>query len=274
MMSACSQSADLEKLKKQLSDLLVDFTEKHPRVVTLHEQIATIEGRCTSEEATTNLPSISRPQGDEPLELNPVYQNLRIQLSTAEVELAEAKRTLRSHQDAVASLRRDVDKIAQVETDLKQLNRDYDVVQQRHKELLRRWEDLQAKKRLDPVTDNVQFRRIEPPFALADPVGPKRPMFLTAVFLLGLAAGGAVAFGLNKLYPAYFSRRSVRQMSGLPVLGSISMLLTPQAIRHRRAASVVWLAAYALLFVSTGLVIGFSSQAAALVRAALAAGGL
>lgn len=265
MTSTCSQSGDLATLQKQLAQLLVDFTEKHPRVVALREQLAALQERCNGEQSTgAARAAASQPGGS--LELNPVYQNLKIQLSNTQVELVEAKGQLRAHQEAVTGLRRDVDKIAQVETQLKQLNRDYDVIQARHQELVRRWEDLQAKKRLDPVTDHVQFRRIEPPFALADPVGPNRPLFLAVVLLFGVVVGAAVALGLNELHPTYFSRRSVRQLSGLPVLGSISMLLTPAGHRHRRAGMLVWFAAYASLFASTALLIGFSGSAAAFVR--------
>ncbi len=151
-----------------------------------------------------------------------------------------------------------------METQLKQLNRDYDIVQGRHQELVRRWEDLQAKKRLDPVTDDVQFRRIEPPFALAEPVGPNRPILLAAVLFFALVGGGALAFGLNQLHPVYFTRRSMR-VSGLPVLGAVTMLLTPALARRRRAAMLAWAACYAALVVSMVIAIGFSSRVTELV---------
>jgi len=270
--ASCSQSGHLAELERSLDALLVDFTEKHPRVVALQETIATLKARCQEEVSVMLATGITpRQSGSEPLEVNPVYQNLRLQLSQTDVDLAESRGKLRSYESAVAQLRRDVDKIAQVETELKQLNRDYDVISGRHQELIRRWEDLQARKRLDPVTDNVQFRRIEPPFALADPVGPNRPLLLTGVLVAALVAGGALAFGLNHLRPVYFSRRSLRA-TGVPVLGAVGMMLTPGATQQKRLAAAAWASAYLLLLVSTGAVILFSSQAAQLLRA-LAPGG-
>jgi uncharacterized protein involved in exopolysaccharide biosynthesis len=168
------------------------------------------------------------------LEVNPFYQNIKIQLTEAITDLADARSQLRTYQGTVAKLQRDVERIAEVETQLKQLNRDYDVVQERHQQLLKRWEDLQAKKRLDPVTDNVQFQRIEPPFALSEPVGPDRLIFLAIALAAALATGGGVAFGLNQLRPVFFSRHTVQRVSSLPVLGSISMLLSPAMAKRRR----------------------------------------
>jgi len=267
-VTSCSQGAQIQALRGSLASLLVEFTEKHPRVVTLEETIATLEQRCSAEVAAIAAaggPRIASPS--DSLEMNPVYQNLRIQRSNAELELAEARGQLRADEAAVAALRRDVDKIGQVETQLKQLNRDYGVIQSRHQELLRRWEDLQAKKRLDPVTDNVQFRRIEPPFALADPVGPNRQLLLGAVLTFALGAGALVPFGLNLLYPACFTRRSVRRVTGLPVLGTVSMLSTPGELARRRIAAVSWGAAYVLLIVVTVVAIDYPNALPGILRA-------
>jgi polysaccharide chain length determinant protein (PEP-CTERM system associated) len=266
-IAVCAERGRINDLQAQLAKLLVDFTEKHPRVVAITDQITALEDRCVS--TVDAVPVFETTENGDALKVNPVYQNLRVQLSNADVELVAARGELRTYELSVAGLRRDVDKIAEVETQLKQLNRDYTVVQTRHQELLRRWEDLQAKKRLDPVTDNVQFRPIEPPFALAEPVAPDRPLFLAAVAVFGLGLGFLIPFGLNRLYPVYYSRVSVRRISGLPVLGSISMLLEPAVLRHRRNAALAWVASYAVLFAATAVVIGFGAQAAALVRGVL-----
>jgi polysaccharide chain length determinant protein (PEP-CTERM system associated) len=261
----CAESGRLAELSGQRAALLVDFTEKHPRVVALSDQIAALEERCAAAGSTGEL---SAPGSDD-LALNPVYQNLRLQLSNTEIELVEARGRLRTHEATVARLRADVDKIALVEAQLKQLNRDYDVVVARHQELLRRWEDLQTKKRIDPVTDDVQFQTIEPPFALPKPVAPNRPLLLGAVLAFAIAAGAALAVALSQLHPVYWSRRQLAQLSGLPVLGSIMEFRDEHAERRARREVLVWFGAYALLLVSAIAVVIFASQGSALVRSML-----
>src|SRR5690606_36453174 len=96
-------------------------------------------------------------------------------------------------------------------------------------------------------TDAVQFRTLEPPFASADPVGPNRPVYLAAVMIFALGSGGAIAFGLSQLKPVFFTRRAVKRIVGLPVLGSVSMLLAPDEVRRRRREAYVWVAAYSSL---------------------------
>ncbi|HUQ50749.1 MAG TPA: hypothetical protein VM692_00920, partial [Gammaproteobacteria bacterium] len=243
-------------------------TELHPRVVSTQETIAHLRKEC--EAAAQAAPGVdigASLSTSESLELNPVYQNLKIQFNSAEVDLAEARAQLATYQASVNDLRRDVDKITEVEAQLKQLNRDYDVIQGRHQELTKRWEDLMATKRLDPVTDNVEFRRIEPPFALIDPVGPNRPLLLAAVLAVALGAGLVVAFALNQLRPVYFTRMRLAKATQFPILGSISMILSPAAIANRRAKALVWGGACLVLVLSCALAVVFAQPTSAWLRA-------
>ena len=269
----CSHAGNIAQLQAQLSELLVDFTEKHPRIVILRETIATIEAQCATELAGMPDMPIVDP-ASQSLDTNPVYQNLRLQMSNAEVELAALQEQYRSSQRLVTRLRADVDKISQVETDLKQLNRDYGVVESRYQELLRRWETLQSKKRLDPVIDQVQFNILEPPFAPANPVAPNRSLLLTAVLIIALGAGAAIAFGLNQLKPVFFTRHSVTRVAGLPVLGSVSLISSPDDIVIKKRMAAVWAGASLSLVLLAVLVIAFERPVSEMLRTLLGGAGV
>lgn len=264
--AGCSKAANISQLEANLSQLQVDFTDKHPRIVMLKETIAALQEECEAErEAMGGAIPVMNPE-TQSLDANPVYQSLRLQLSDANVELAALTEEYNSRRRAVTQLREDVDKIAVVETDLKRLNRDYGVVEGRHQELLRRWETLQSKKRMDPVTDNVQFNIIEPPFAAAKPVAPNRPFLLVAVLVLALGAGGVVAFGLNDLKPVFYSRHRLSKAAGIPVLGNVSMIMSPKLISARRRKTAAWVVANLSLLVIGGLVIGLAGPISEVVR--------
>jgi hypothetical protein len=276
--SGCSQSAQIALMQNELATLTVQFTERHPRITILQERIDALQEEC--DQALANdlasgvgltIPSNTTQQ---PLEVNSVYQNLRIQLSDAELELVELSGELESGTEVLAALRRDVDKIVQVETDLKQLDRDYEVVSRRHQELLMRWEDLQAKKRLDVETDSVQFRIIEPPFAFADPVAPNRAVLLSITLLFAIGAGGAIAFGLNQMQPTFFTRQMLGRRFDLPVIGSVSMIMTDTEKGKRRRAALAWASSGLALVVCFGLVVAFAGPGSALTREFLSRVGL
>ena len=269
----CSQAANIAQLQGELSALLVDFTEKHPRVVILRETIASLEAQCQSEQASMP-PSMAVDASGQSLNENPVYQSLRLQLSEAQVELATLQEEYREARQEVAQLRADVDKIAEVETNLKQLNRDYGVVSDRYQELLQRWEALQSKKRIDPVTDQVQFNILEPPFAATRPVGPNRPLLLVGGLLFAIAAGIGIAFGLNQLKPVFFTRHSIRQVTGLPVLGTVSLIMSPDQVQARRRVTMVWAGANVTLISVAVLLIAFQEPLSAIVREIVSGAGL
>lgn len=272
-LSGCSQGPQLTQLQAQLSNLQMQYTDIHPRIVSLKETIGVLFDQCVAEINATRLAGgTPMSPAENSLGNNPVYQNLRIQLSNAEVELAGLRAELQTKQRDVSRLRADVDKIGAVETDLNRLNRDYGVVKSRYQEMLRRWETLQSKKRLDPVIDNVQFTVLEPPFAPARPVGPDRPTLLYAAMIFALAAGAAIAFALNQLKPVFYTRRTVTRISGIPVLGTVSLLLSPAEERRRRRRVFAWTICNVLLLFATIVVVEYQSQGSALLRSLI--GGL
>ena len=272
--ASCSQQPQIAGLRAELATLELNFTDKHPRIQSLRETISTLVSRCESEMQAFEAGGVVNTAANDALESSPVYQNIRILLSNTEVEIASMRTELRQQQEEVSGLRADVDKIADVEKNLKQLNRDYDVVQSRYQELLSRRETLQSKERLAPVADTVPFRTLEPPFAAASPTGPPRTVYLFGVFVIALGLGGAASFGLNMLDPVFFTRKAIRRITDLPVLGSVSIILTPAEARARRRSAVVWAASCAILVVTTAIVVGFQQPASLLLRDVLGSAGI
>ena len=131
---------------------------------------------------------------------------------------------------------------------------------------MRRWETLQSKKRLDPVTDQVQFNILEPPFAAAAPVAPNRPLLLIAVLVAAFGAGGALVFGLNQLKPVFYRRRTLARVSGIPVLGSVGMILSPKQIAARKRGTVAWAVANLALVVAGVMAVALANPILALMK--------
>lgn len=262
----CSKSANISQLQSQLSQLQVDFTDKHPRIVMLKSSIAALEDECKDELTALGGVRPLRDADTQTYDSNPVYQNLRLQFSDINIELAALREQYQSYKTDVSRLRTDVDKIADVETKLKMLNRDYGVVEGRHQELLRRWETLQSKKRLDPITGDGQFSILEPPFAKVTPVAPNRPLMLVAVLVFAVGVGGVVAAGLNSLKPVFYHRRTLARVTGLPVLGSVSMIMSPGEMTARRAKTIAWVGANIALFVMGAIVVVLAGPISQVMR--------
>jgi hypothetical protein len=133
---------------------------------------------------------------------------------------------------------------------------------------------LQSKKRLDPVTDAVQFNILEPPFASELPAAPNRPLFLWGVLIFALGTGGAAAFGMNQLKPVFFTRRSVTKIAGLPVLGSVSKIMSPDVIATNKRKAILWAGVNAGLLIITVFVVEYERPASLALRTLLRESGI
>ena len=246
-----SIDGQIASLEQRRSDLLVGYTEKHPEVVRIDQQLQELRAKRQSELASKNTADL--PIVTNPLDMNPVYQSLKIQRSKVEVELASLHAQYGDKQARVERLKKMVDVIPQVEAELDRLNRDYDVVKARYAQMLQRWEDLQTGKRVKTGTDQVQFRIINPPFAAVDPAGPPRTLYLLGAFIASLVAGLGIAFVLNIVRPVFHQSRDLVDY-GVAVLGSITMSRTTEVLAQARSANLLLAGAGAALVICLAIV--------------------
>jgi polysaccharide chain length determinant protein (PEP-CTERM system associated) len=135
----------------------------------------------------------------------------------------------------VARLRAQSASAPEIEAQLAQLNRDYQVNKENYQKLVERRESARLSGDLSSATDMLTFRVIDPPTVPSQPSGPNRLRLFSLVFAAALAAGIAVAFLMSQVRPTFLSQSTLRETTGLPVLGSISMNWTSeQKVRRKR----------------------------------------
>jgi len=225
--SGASSDPKIVALKNRLDQLLVQYTDKHPEVIALRETIASLEAERKQKRGAAEVEAETVDPNKlaiRALDMNPVYQSMKISLSQADAELAEVRSQLNDAEHSVAMLRGKVNVIPEVEARLAQLNRDYEVNRAQYTQLVQRLESARISREAAQSTDKVKFRVIEPPMVPEKPVGPKRLILLTLVLVASLVAGIALAFAMNQAKPAFSTRKSVQDAIGLPVLGSIQLV--------------------------------------------------
>jgi hypothetical protein len=96
-------------------------------------------------------------------------------------------------------------------------------------------EEIRLRGQVGAQTDAVQFVVNEDPVLPKAPASPNRPLFLAMVLFAGLGAGAATAFALGHLQTSYPTAAKLERASGLPVIGSISQMLTgDQRVERKR----------------------------------------
>jgi polysaccharide chain length determinant protein (PEP-CTERM system associated) len=236
----------------RLEQLLRVYTPKHPEVIALEENLAALRAARREELARMGVTDI--PERGS-LVANPVYEQIRLQRNQVDVELAAVHGQIADRAARVRDMKSRMETMPEVEAELAQLTRDYDVLKERYTAML---QQLEAAKLSDAVgeTDTVDFSIVDPPTALSMPVAPPRLLLLIGVLALGLATGAAAAFAMSRLNPVYDSQSALETATGLPVLGAVSVTWLDRRKERRRVEMMrVAFAGAALLILFLGVVL-------------------
>lgn len=209
----------IQSLKVQVDQLLTRYTEQHPEVRRARSLIAELEA-----ERQQNLEEAAETPDRNPVSLSdsPLYQNMRSRLAETRAQAAELAVRATEYEERVQELEAQVNEIPDVEAQLVQLNRDYDVLFSRHQQLLQRRESARLSEDVQRDAGNVTFRVIDPPFVPLRPSEPNKPMLNGGVLILALGAGGALALLLTLLFPVITDPRILTQATGVPFLGNVT----------------------------------------------------
>ncbi|MEA3042869.1 MAG: protein tyrosine kinase modulator [Sphingomonadales bacterium] len=229
--SGGSATGQIAQLQGQIaSNLSRGWTESHPDIVYARQQIARLRPAAAAERQSGNTGGMS----------NPSYVSLRAMMSEREASLAAAtarRNQLQSDLAQLASRQSTEPGLAAAQT---RLTRDYDVLKQQYDQLLANREQVRIRQDFQAHTSPLTINVVEPPSVPSVPASPNRPIFLTAVLILGLGAGIAAAFVAGQLQTTFPTQNKLAEVSGLTVLGTVSEVVTAPE-RARRRQRLIWL---------------------------------
>jgi polysaccharide chain length determinant protein (PEP-CTERM system associated) len=248
------------ELQQVKDSLLTRYTEKHPDVKTANRQLAVLQKQLEAEMevgagpgAEEDNPGTAAP--GKTMVSNPVYEQIKLQLVQQEGVIAALKNRGEQAKKAVEKWAGMANLVPQVEAQLVQLNRDYEIVKKGYEQLRQRQESAKMASDLETKAQNVQFRIVDPPKLPVKPSGPNRPLMFGMVLLVGLGAGIAFAFILSQVNTTFSSIQRLRATFTLPVLGRISAIVSAREKRRRaRELFGFSLVSLALLIACGGLI--------------------
>jgi polysaccharide chain length determinant protein (PEP-CTERM system associated) len=221
-------------LSGQLEQLLLSYQEGYPDVISLRAQIAELDaaiGEAQMEgEVYTNSDTVE----------NPLYEELRKQLSVAEVELRAQKRRMQSLIHLQEQEHERAQRVASNQAELSDLTRDYNVTRDVYEEMLQRKESARLSMTLDIEGQGVSYRIQEPATFPLYPSGITFKHFVVIGPILGVLA----PFGLLLLYvmldPHIRSARILQQrIPGVDIVGDIPHYNSPLGERLLRKDIVI-----------------------------------
>jgi polysaccharide chain length determinant protein (PEP-CTERM system associated) len=247
--------ARIESQKKGLDELLRRYTDQHPDVVGTRRLIQSLEDERKEElaaRAKTATASGQRPAANT----NPVIQQLKIALAESEANVASMRARVGELEARYTQLRAAARMQPELEAELTQLNRDYEIQKKQYENLVTRRESAAISGSMDATAGVADFRVIDPPIVSPKPVAPNRLLLLAGALAAALAAGVAASFLVSQVFPTVHDVRRLRELGGRPVLGSVTMLANPEVVRRRRRGTWLFAGGVASLVGAYGVAIG------------------
>jgi polysaccharide chain length determinant protein (PEP-CTERM system associated) len=224
--------SQIAQTQANLDRLLLQFTEAHPDVIAARATLAKLKQRRDAE-----IESLRRGDANavaaSGASASPVYQSIQLALNQADVDIADLQMQLSRHQAKVQELHRFLNTAPQVEAEYAQLTRDYDVNKAHYAALLSNYQKARLGERADNA-GSVRFQIVQPPTVSYRPVSPRRGMLLAGILLVALAAGGALAYKLDRLRPVVSSAEGLVKLTGVKIVGIVGQAYPTSARRAFR----------------------------------------
>jgi len=241
-----STAARVAELEQKLKDLLLRYTENHPDVLATKRALSAARAELARDGSGNQSTSSSQSSP------NPDYAQIEEELQQLDLESLTLKRRLETSQQELAEAKQRLADVPEVELQLAQMNRDYEVLRQNYSQLIERRESAKMATDISNQTTGVEFRVVEPPVVPAAPSGPNRVLLFSGVLLGAIGAGFGVVLVLIRLKESFATIAQLRDAFGVPVLGSIS-LVSRSLWRHAR---IVEAAVFACSWVGLLVVFG------------------
>jgi uncharacterized protein involved in exopolysaccharide biosynthesis len=205
----------VQALKRDLATAELTYTEKHPEIVRLKEEIATAEKAATAER--------TRPAADRMaiVNANPEYRQLVKDRDTARIRIAELQRQQTAVTTQVGQYQGRVESAPRVEQQMVSLQREYDLERASYGDLTQKRQAALLNEELQRKQGGEQFAVLVPAALPSEPFKPKPERVMLMAIAAGLVLGGAFAFGREYLDRSVHDARGLRDEFELPVLAEI-----------------------------------------------------
>lgn len=190
------------------------YTEEHPNVQSLREEVARLE------EQLRNRPREAE-DGATGTVVNPVAANLRAQIAAAEAELQTRRLQEGRLRSQLAELEERVEEAPRLEQQELALTRDYDNLVATYQDLLSKKTQAALARNLEQSQKGERFKVLRPARVPESPTFPVLHLLAPAGVALGLALGAALILLQEIRHPAFRSVSRLSRQLGLPVVASV-----------------------------------------------------
>ena len=230
----------IDEQKQKLSQAETQFTDRHPDVVRLREQLAAMERehdqamaaekrQREQAEAAALAAAAEDPSA-------PVPQLRRRTMEALDAELAKLREEEAGIRSAIGGFEQRLESSPQRMQEYQSITRDWSSSKDLYDSLMKRYDEAQLTESMETGRAGERFRVLEPALPPEGPAAPNRIRLLIMGLLLAFAGAAAAVLAREQFDTAFHSVDEVREFTSVPVLVSIPPIGPMPAGKRVRAA--------------------------------------
>src|SRR5579862_4516440 len=253
---------ELEKLRAQLADLRSHYTDRHPDVRKLKQQIADTEK--TRDQIVADLKAKASAPADPDTATttadpsmadasSPMVQ-LQGQLQSNRVEIANRERAVADLKNKVVDYQARLNQEPVREQQLADLTRGYEQSKANYDDLLKKKNESAMATSMELLQQGERFHIMDAPALPQKPVFPNRLKFCGIGLGVGLGLGIVIAGAFEFMDDRIYSEKELQSLLPIKVISEIPALTV--ASDDRRERRQLWLGWATAIFVSGTILVG------------------
>ena len=248
---------ELARLRAQLAELLSHYTERHPDVKKLEEQIAKMEKLKQQVEARIAATPVSAATDETLHASSPTEMEVESQLKANKVEIENHRRSIQDLQMKIGEYRGRLNMTPVREQQMAALTRDYEQSKKNYEQLLAKRDQSLMATDLVTTQQGEQFRVLDPPNLPQKPFSPNRLKLDLIGLVAGLMFGAVVLAGAEMVNDRIYSKEELTTIVSAPVLAEVPTLAT--ATEELQRVRFEWLQRGILSLMVILMAAGFAS---------------
>jgi polysaccharide biosynthesis transport protein len=246
---------ELDRLKSRLTELSSRYTDRHPDLRKLREQIAKTEktregllGDLKSKNSTSKSDgdTVAGDAGDPPQ--NSAMMQLQGQLQANQSETTNREQGIAGLKARVNDYQIRLNQEPVREQQLADLTRGYDQSKSSYDELLKKKNGSEMATSMERLQQGERFRIIDPPSLPLKPDFPNRLSFCGIGLGVGLVLGIVVVVGFEMMDDRIYSEKEIKDLMPVTIISEIPEIVNPSDQQaSKRKIWLGWATAAAVL---------------------------
>jgi len=248
---------ELARLRAELADLSSHYTDRHPDVRKVREQIAKTERLKQQAEARIAAAPASGSTDESAHASSPTGMEVESQLKANKVEIENRQRAVQDLQKRIGDYQARLNMTPVREQQMAELTRNYEQSRKNYEQLQAKLDQSGMATDLEKQQQGAQFRVLDPPNLPQKPFSPNRLKLDLIGLVAGLMVGMAALAGTEILDDRIHSKEELATIVSAPVLSEIPPLTT--AAEEGQQSRAEWMKRGALSVMALLVAAGFAS---------------